>query len=204
MKYIIPLLVLAFVVTGFAYFTLLVEPRSNIEDNPLRTAPTTDTVESPDSTVRDTFSGEGSLYSLLNREDAIECAITYIPNPVEPEITGNIFTVNGDFRGDFVVPTPDLTGQMVTSIIIANGTIWQWTDIAGEIVGSTQVAQYDTRTLERLVAPVGFTNTVQYDCLTWPQVDRTIFEAPSEVLFTDEASADFETGVIYPEETGDF
>ena len=98
-----------------------------------------------------------------------------------------------------MVPTPDLSGEMVTSIIIADGTIWQWTEIDGETAASKQEAVFDQSTLERLVSPIGFIAELQYDCLSWPQVDYTIFEAPATVLFTEADTASFEEGTIYPE-----
>lgn len=200
MKYILPLGVLAFVVTGFAYYTLVAGPGAAPEPVTERSVDmqTAATDEEP-SLERTSFSGEGSINSLLARGESLECAITYIPNPTAAELTGNIFTFNGNLRGDFVVPTPDLADVMVTSIIIADGTIWQWTDIGGEVVGSTQAAAFDTATLERLVSPIGFVTNVRYDCLSWSQIDYTIFEAPTDVLFSDADTATFEEGVLFEE-----
>ena len=199
-----PLVVLAFVVAGFAYYTLFTGPNTATLPAPDRVEQLAPPADPVDPNERTAFSGESSLASLLARGDSIECAITHIPNPLEAEITGNIFTNVGQLRGDFIVPTPDLAGQMVTSIIIAEDTIWQWTDIDGELVGSKQPANFDTPTLERLVPPVGFATIVQYDCLTWPRVDRTVFEAPTQILFTDVASASFEEGIIFLENEGEF
>lgn len=203
MKYVVPLFVGAFVVAGFAYYTLFTGPSI---DTPVSEDSVVDVSVEPqpaEETERETISGAGTIYSLVTQGRALECSITYIPNPVEPEITGTFFTDSGDLRGDFIVPTPDLSGQMVSSIIMANETIWQWTDIDGELVGSRQAAAVDDATLARLVAPVGLNTEVQYDCLTWPLVDRTIFTPPSTVLFTDATDATGEFGTIYPEE-GEF
>lgn len=142
--------------------------------------------------------------SLYTDGQALECAITYIPNPVESEITGTIFTFAGQLRGDFVVPSPDLTGQIVTSVIIDDTTIWQWTDIDGQVIGSQQPLTSDESVLQRLVAPIGLTQDVQYNCLTWPNIDRTVFNPPPTVLFTEATTVQPETGTIYLEEAGEF
>jgi hypothetical protein len=108
-----------------------------------------------------------------------------------------MFTDDGDLRGDFVVPSPDLVSQSVRSIIIEEGTIYEWVDLDGDVSGSRQPAQFDAATLERLVSPVGLSREVSYDCLTWPQVDRTVFTPPTNVLFTDQSAAVVETGLIF-------
>jgi len=202
MKYLVPLIVLAVAVCGFAYYTLFSTPDivTNVAEQPAAQQPSASVAPALETeTKRTSFSGEGTIFGLMSRGDTLECAITYIPNPIEPSITGSIFTNEGDIRGDFVVPKPDLNGSMVTSVIIAEGTVWQWTDIDGEIFGSKQPADLTSSVLSRLVSPVGFDTSVQYDCLTWPQVDRTIFEAPANVLFTDPTAAVFEEGVIFEE-----
>lgn len=201
MKYVLPLVVLAIAVGGFAYFTLFSTPAPAVIE-PSRTDSVTVSNDAPPpaSNERTAFTGEGTLYSLLTRGDNAECAITYIPNPVEPSMTGNVFTFDGNLRGDFVVPTPDLSGEMVSSIIIAKDTIWQWTTIDDQTVGSVQPANFSVSALERLAAPIGFAAEVQYNCLTWQQPDYTIFEAPSSVLFTDVSTATFEEGTIYSED----
>jgi len=199
MKFIAPLVVLALLIAGFAYYALFSAPAITpvIQEN---TVTEVATVTAEDELeVQEEFSGEGSLYSLVARGDRLECAIKYIPNPLEPEIIGSLFTADGKVRGDFVVPTPDQVGQMITSIIIADDTIWQWTDIDGDMFGSQQVADFAPATLVRLVAPVGFSSEVQYDCLSWLQVDQTIFEPPTSIIFSDATHATFESGVIFEE-----
>lgn len=203
MRYLTPLVVLAIVVAGFAYYALFLPATPDIgalQREAAMSQPAESTNPPAAEPTRASILGEGSLYSLLTRGDSLECQITYIPNPVEAEVVGSFFTNAGSARGDFIVPTPDLSGQMVSSIIITDNTIWQWSDIDGELVGSKQAADLTTDTLERLLSPVGFTTTVQYDCLTWPSVDQTIFEPPSSVTFTDAAEAVFEEGIIYESE----
>lgn len=204
MKHILPLAILALIVAGFAYYTLFAGPRDAQLPIPETTTPIAQVEDLADSEERQSFSGTGSLYNLLTRGDQIECAITYTPSPAGTPLAGTVFTSEGSLRGDFVVPTPDLTGEMVTSIVINNDSIWQWTDIAGELVGSTQAANFGLSVLERLVSPIGFIDDVQYDCLKRSQVDRDIFQVPNEILFSDATAAGFEEGTIYLEPVGEF
>jgi len=199
MKFIGPLAVFALLIAGFAYYALFSTPDITPVIQDVAVANIPPAASETESDVRETFSGEGSLYSLVARGDRLECSISYIPNPLEPEIIGSLFTADGSVRGDFVVPTPDQVGQMVTSIIIADETIWQWTDIDGDMFGSQQAADFSPATLVRLVAPVGFSSEVQYDCLAWSQVDQTIFEPPTSFIFSDATEATFESGVIFEE-----
>jgi hypothetical protein len=100
MKFIMPLVVLAFVVAGFAYYTLFTGPNTATLPAPDRVEQLAPPADPVDPNERTAFSGESSLASLLARGDSIECAITHIPNPLEAEITGNIFTNVGQLRGD--------------------------------------------------------------------------------------------------------
>jgi hypothetical protein len=195
MKILLPLVIAAFVVAGFAYYTLFTGPTiPEARNESMATTPTPDR-ESADPTERQAFSGTGSMYRLLERGDSLECAIEY--TAIDASVTGTMFTDDGDLRGDFVVPSPDLVSQSVRSIIIEEGTIYEWVDLDGDVSGSRQPAQFDAATLERLVSPVGLSREVSYDCLTWPQVDRTVFTPPTNVLFTDQSAAVVETGLIF-------
>lgn len=206
MKYIVPALVFIGVAVGLGYYMLLTGPTMPEPSNDSQAESSQSTSTTPesqtDSTERQATAGTASIQSLYTGGESLECAITYIPNPVEPEVAGTIFTHANQLRGDFIVPSPDMTGQIVTSIIIDDTTIWSWTDIEGEIIGSQQPRTDDLTVLERLIAPVGLVKDVQYNCLMWPEVDRTVFVPPSTVLFTDVAAAQTETGILYPE--GDF
>ena len=203
MKHVGPLLVLALVVAGFAYYALFAGPSLDDAPAPERVATTT-TSEPVEEPERQSFAGAGSLDSLLRRGDNVECAITYIPNPLEPEVTGTFFTANGNVRGDFVVPAPDLSGQVVSSLIYRDDTLYVWSTINGEQYGFTLAAENFTS--PGADTPIPTDTEVQYNCLTWPRVDNTIFEPPADVLFTDmtDTSATMETGTIYPTETGEF
>ena len=201
MKYLVPLLVLTLMVAGLSYYTLLTEPQIPTPSGSVTNSAVVQKEVLPpvDLNDRQEIIGSETIDALRARGDALECLITYIENPLEPEITGTIFTDGGNLRGDFVVPTPDLTGQMVTSVVVDTSTVYQWTDINGEVIGSKQPRTNDADTLARLIAPIGLNRDVQHNCLTWPNVDRTVFNPPSDILFTEANKTPEETGTLYEE-----
>ncbi len=109
----------ALLIVTFGYVTIFGDySESTVELAVTDTQPIAQEV--PDNTEineRDQFTGSDTIRSLYERGDSLECQITYIPNPLEASITGNIFMADGRVRGDFVVPAPDLNGQTVASII---------------------------------------------------------------------------------------
>jgi hypothetical protein len=145
------------------------------------------------------------MAELIARNESLECQLTYIPNPLEAEITGSLFTADGKVRGDFLVPTPDLNGQMLSSVIFDGTTLYSWSEIEGELYGFKIDSDSFVPEQGSDTAPIPEDTEVQYTCLTWPAVDYTIFEPPSSVLFTDmtDFSGVMETGTIYKTE-GEF
>jgi len=207
MKYVGILAVGAFVLVGFAYYTLFAGPtapavpeRSRSETSFGDAAPI-----DPLDQEREEFAGAGTLANLVARNESLECQLTYIPNPLEDEITGSFFTANGKVRGDFLVSTPDLNGQMLSSVIFDGDTLYSWSEIDGELYGFKLSTNSFVSDEENDTAPIPDDTEVQYDCLTWPAVDYTIFEPPTSVLFTDmtDFSGVMETGTIYEAE-GEF
>ena len=196
----------ALLVVAFGYFTIFGGAPSTIvesEGSDIRPiAEMTDT--EPDPEKREQFSGMGSIRSLYERGESIECQITHTPNQLEAEITGNIFTADGRVRGDFVVPSPDLSGQTVASIIYDEPTLYIWSEIDGETFGIKQT-QDDFDGLGDTAAAIDYDTGVQYDCLTWPRVDNTIFQPPTNVLFSDidAMGANMEFGTLFEDENGE-
>jgi len=195
----------AILVVLFGYATIFGGPDVTIESTSSDTEVITeDTTNVPDPEQREQFTGTGSIRSLYERGGAIECQITYIPNPLEAEITGNMFTADGRVRGDFVVPAPDLNGQTVASIIYDQPTLYIWSEIDGETFGVTQT-QNEFLGLADTATAIEYDTEVQYDCLTWPRFDNTIFEPPTNVLFSDmeEMNANMEFGTLFEDENGE-
>jgi|AntRauTorcE11897_2_1112592.scaffolds.fasta_scaffold00809_14 hypothetical protein len=207
MKYVGILGVGAVLVAGFAYYTLFAGPtapeapeRSSADDVAAEAVPV-----DPLDQEREDFAGAGTLASLVARNESLECQVTYIPNPLEDEITGSFFTANGNVRGDFLVSTPDLNGQMLSSVIFDGDTLYSWSEIDGELYGFKMATDTFISDEESDTAPIPDDTEVQYNCLTWPAVDYTIFEPPTSVLFTDmtDVSGVMETGILYEAE-GEF
>lgn len=196
----------ALLIVVFGYVTIF---GGGVDQTVVPVTDDTDTVtelqnNQPDSREREQFSGAASIRTLYERGESLECQITYIPNPLEPEITGNIFTDEGRVRGDFVVPAPDLNGQTVASVIYDQPTLYIWSEFDGETFGVKQT-QSEFAGLGDTAAAIDYDTEVQYDCLTWPRVDWTIFEPPTDVLFSDvaEINANMEFGTMFEDENGE-
>jgi hypothetical protein len=204
MKYVGILGVGAILLVGFAYYTLIagptapVAPERSSDDITFNEATPVDPLDQD----REEFAGAGTLANLVARNESLECQLTYIPNPLEDEITGSFFTADGKVRGDFLVSTPDLNGQMLSSVIFDGDTLYSWSEIDGELYGFKLETDSFVSNEENDTAPIPDNTEVQYDCLTWPAVDYTIFEPPTSVLFTDmtDFSGVMETGTIYEAE----
>jgi hypothetical protein len=137
------------------------------------------------------FTGYGTLASLKDFNASIECSINYKTNDVEPEIEGTYFIHDGMVRGDFIVQSPQLGGQVVTSIISDKTTFYVWSEINGQSFGSkTPIQSEDSIAAQE---PVPRDARVQYACKAWTQIDGSIFEPPARVVFRDQATM-LETG----------
>ena len=206
MKYVGILVVASVLLVGFGYFTIFSGPEVvRTPAIPTDYNSSREQGESPtDPQTREAFAGAGTMQSLLERGDSIECQITYTPSPLEEPIVGTFFVANGKVRGDFLTPAPDLNGQVLSSLIFTGEQIYVWSEIGGEQYGFTIEA--NTLNAAEANAPVPVDTEVQYDCLTWPAVDYTIFEAPTAVLFTDMTGvqAQMEFGTVYEDEAGEF
>jgi hypothetical protein len=92
----------------------------------------------------------------------------------------------------------------VASIIYDQPTLYIWSEIDGETFGVKQT-QENFMGLGDTAAAIDYDTQVQYDCLTWPRVDVTIFEPPTDVLFSDmqEMNANMEFGTLFEDENGE-
>jgi hypothetical protein len=105
-------------------------------------------------------------------------------------------------RGDFLTPTPDLSGQVLSSMIINDSYFYVWTEIEGQSYGiKTDLSLPSDATLDAR-EPVPLDDIVMYNCKPWKNVDRTVFVPPSTVLFQDSnelMQGGMEYGTIYEE-----
>lgn len=134
-------------------------------------------------------SGTDSLSALLALGQNLECSITYEPKTInEPATEGTYFTSRGRMRGDFLVES---TGsQAVSSIIIDDENMYSWTEIDGQKYGmkmtlsELEISQSDDTVPEANEA-VPLDESVRYSCKPWVSVDGSIFEPPTDIIFTD-------------------
>jgi hypothetical protein len=114
--------------------------------------------------------------------------------------TGTYFVSDGSMRGDFLTAAPDMSGEILSSMIIDAGMMYVWSEIEGGMYGVkmdlSKVADTEVESRE----PVSMDATVDYDCKPWLIVDRTVFVPPATVLFQDMSQlmqGGMEYGTIY-------
>jgi hypothetical protein len=141
------------------------------------------------------ISGVGTLSMIDGRGERLECTVQYQPTPQSDEITGSYFVDGEQVRGDFVQEDATL-GQVVTSYIVRDDTVYVWSLIDGESYGIQTALNAEGSTDE---LPVPQNQPVRYSCEPWVQYDASIFIPPSNVLFRDPVDLQAEFGTIYEE-----
>jgi hypothetical protein len=153
-------------------------------------------------------SGTATLASILERGEALECSINYTDDNSGQVVEGTYFTKAGAVRGDFVVP--GINGTMVSSMIVRDGFMYSWSEIEGETYGmkinlETLAEQKATNTGPDTRETVPMDSSVNYNCKAWLNLDDSIFETPTDVLFKDYIdvmNVGMEFGTVYDEEGG--
>lgn len=158
-----------------------------------------------DAPKDENIKGTGSLESLLSGGRPLECNISYQSSVTAAPTEGTYFTAGGRLRGDFVVP--EMASGSVSSLIVRDNTLYTWSVIEGETYGMkidmaalAEAEQSETAPDTR--EPVPLDAPVNYDCKSWAAVDNSIFETPTDVLFTDYAdimNMGMEFSTIYEE-----
>lgn len=147
--------------------------------------------------------GKGTLESLQFLGEDLECMVSYKPNEFEKEIEGTFFTSDSSIRGDFLTESPDLTSQIVSSIIIDDSSVvYIWTEFEDESYGVKMNLSVLQSGEAGHTAPVPLDEEVTYDCKKWVNVDNTVFVPPSDILFKDLGEIteeEMEYGTIYEE-----
>lgn len=204
-KIILTVLTIVFLVCCVVFYNLFSDSSMKPSDAMKEKLSESHEIKSSESTTTEpvkaeSFSGVANLYELLLRNEKLSCQVVYTSEIGDETYSGNILTAGQKMRGDFIVPSPDLSGKMTTSIIVGEEIIWQWTDLPGSNTGIKQVKSLAPETLEKLVAPIGFLSKLQYECQEWSIVEQGKFETPEDILFTDLKTSTFEEGVIFEEE----
>lgn len=134
--------------------------------------------------------GTDTLQSLLALGQNLECTISYaMENEGVSSVTeGTYFTSRGRMRGDFLIP--GMEGSAVSSMILADGIMYTWTEIEGEKYGM----KIDLSDLEQSKSANGapevheavpLDTAVSYNCKPWVALDGSVFEVPTDVIFKD-------------------
>lgn len=149
--------------------------------------------------------GQGTLGDLLALAQNLECTIDYQKDVV---VSGTYFTSQGKMRGDFVVPSDQ--GEIISSLIMRDNTMYTWSEINGQKYGmqfdlAELAVAKETGKAPETREPVPIDAAVNYDCKPWVQVDGSIFEPPSDIIFQDFSNIlnqGMEFGTIYEETNG--
>lgn len=202
MKKVIILGIVSALLAVIAYYMLFtVSPESRL----IQEQGSTVTEEASDKeVVVEAPKGTGTLESLRLLNEDLECTILFTPSTQTAAVEGTYFVSDGNIRGDFLTESPDLSGQILSSIIIEGETMYTWSEIEGKAYGmKMDLTTVDGVTADETKQPVSLNEDVRYDCKNWENVDRTVFVPPSDVLFQDMSElmkAGMEEATIYEEE----
>lgn len=203
MKYLAISGALAVTVAGLAYYMLFYVPseesvsQTNKEQDGLEPGQS----DSDEVAIRP-LQGKATLESLRLFDKNLECSISYIPSEQAAAIEGTYFVSEGNTRGDFLTDSPDLSGQVLSSIIINGNMMYLWSKIEGEAYGVKIDTSKNTDTEAGINTPVPLEADVKYDCKLWENIDRTVFVPPGDILFRDLGQimqSGMEYGTVYEE-----
>lgn len=187
---------------GFAYFTFFTTPAYEFVTEAEDTADALSIESVADAVVPEPKKGTGTLESLRLLNEDLECTIVVATEGQQS--TGTYFVSEGSMRGDFLTDAPDMTGQMLSSMIIDGEMMYVWSEIEGGMYGVKMDLVQAANPEAAVREPVSRNTTVEYDCKPWINVDRTVFVPPATVLFQDmnqRMQGGMEYGTVY--ETGD-
>ena len=147
------------------------------------------------------FSGVDTLANLQAQGKDLECQIVYEQAGENKATEGTYFTSRGSLRGDFVIPSPDLGGTIVSSMIVGGSSMYVWSTIGSDTFGFKSDISNETE-IERN-EPVPLDAQVKYTCTDWENVDGSVFVPPADVTFKD-LGAVMEAGMEYGVLEGEF
>lgn len=129
------------------------------------------------------FSGVDTLANLKALGKDLECQIVYEQGGDNKTTEGTYFTSKGSLRGDFVVPSPDLSGTIVSSMIVGGSSMYVWSKIGADTFGFKSDISSETEIDSN--EPVPLDAQVRYMCKQWENVDGSVFVPPADVTFKD-------------------
>ena len=152
-------------------------------------------------------SGTDSINTLIALGQNMECTISYhVEGSAETPTDGTLFTSQNRLRGDFLIP--EMGADAVSSMILQNGDLYSWTEIGGKKNGmKTSLAELSAikknENAPKANEVVPLDALVTYQCKPWLTVDGSIFEPPTDMVFTnysDVINTGMEYGTIFKEE----
>lgn len=197
-------IVVLLVAGAYAMYSL---SKKNDEVKSVQETNTENEVETVKSSA--SMSGKDSLTALMQRGENLECTIKYDSSELsEGSVEGTYFTSRDRIRGDFTTSNSGV--DSVSSIIMRDSTLYSWTEIEGEKFGmkiSMDTLEDSKSSENKLEAKevVPLDSPVTYDCKEWKNLDGSIFEPPTDVIFKDFAdikSTGMEFGTSYEEVGG--
>jgi len=201
MKYVGILAATALVIVGFIYYMLFAAPAYEMTDRAAESTAQYEVSETKDNARNiEPRQGFGTLTELRLLGDNLECTVSFTDEENNTVVEGTYFVSENNMRGDFLTDAPDLSGQVLTSMIIKDNISYVWSEIEGQTYGMkvdlslAESAAVDTN------EPIDPDAVVKYDCKPWPNVDGTVFEPPRGVLFQDMSAllrSGMEYGTIY-------
>jgi hypothetical protein len=201
-KNIVMVSVFAVVVIGFGYFTVFSTPAQDNVNQLANESGEFSAQEITEGSAKEvSISGTDTLQSISEIGRSLECKFTYSNNEVEASAEGTFFTSAGKVRGDFLTESPDMSGKILSSMIINEDMFYVWSEIEGKVYGIKMdflaMEEYDSSN-----SAVSMDEPVDYKCEPWENVDNTVFEPPQNVLFQDMTelmNGGMEYGIIYEE-----
>lgn len=196
---------IATVIIGFGYYTLFSSPARDTAsrlEKELEDLSVEDNITGDDAEMAKQHQGLGTLEALRLMNEDLECTITSKMEDGETEMEGTYFVSARSMRGDFLTDSPDLSGQILSSIIIDQNNVFVWSEIEGELYGMKMSIPQVSNTELNTGLPVSINDQVHYDCKPWKNVDRAVFLPPENVLFrdlNDLMNTGMEYGNIYEE-----
>ncbi len=202
MKYIAMLGAAALAILGLAYFVLFSTPAHQMVKDAENDRAELKSQEPEPAQMPEERVGKGTLDYLRLLNEDLECTISYENSNEVGEVSGTFFTSDGDMRGDFLISLPEFSGQVLSSMIQKEDALYVWSEIEGDSYG----VQFDLSDSgvddQNTNLPIDSNSETEYDCKPWPNVDRTVFDPPSEVLFQSaglQEQAGMEYGTVYEE-----
>ena len=178
-KILIGIVVLASLLAGLAAYLLFRNaPAETVTEAPVVPKEEVAKVVTPTT-------GQSSLSALATLGQNLECSIVYeAKEGIDHKTEGTYFTSLGRMRGDFVVSGQK--EQAVSSVIIKEGFMYSWTEVAGEKYGmKVELATVPEVGAPPTREPVPLADEVSYKCQPWENVDGSVFEVPTDIIFTD-------------------